>query len=273
MIRLDPSAPPLWRPDGSVQFGAPAIARIPRADAWIDACVAALEQGTTAPALRALTRVHGGTDRDADALLAQVSPALRRARRHAPFVLQVGDDLSARAVQAVLAALPPRTRLIAWAGRVTEPVARGTRVVVLASHRVDPRRAAMYVRDDVVHLPLALDGASATVGPVVAPGRTACLACLDAVARHHDEQWPTLAAQLLARPRPDVDAALAAEAGRAARSLLSSPIAETTRSVRLRVDSFRRVWQLHRPSADCHCRSLEGTSTASVPSAHVPVPS
>ncbi|MDQ1121808.1 hypothetical protein QE412_000381 [Microbacterium trichothecenolyticum] len=273
MIRLDPAAPPLWLDDGSVQFGAPAVARVTAPSPWLDAFVLALDAGTTAPALRALTRVRGGTDRDADALLAQVSPALRRVRRRVPLVVQTADDLPAKAVRAVLAALPGPTRAIPWAGVATEPVVPGTRVVVLAAHRVDPRRTALYVRDDVVHLPLVLDGASATVGPVVVPGRTACLACLDAARLREEPLWPMLAAQLLARPRPVVDAALAAEAGRAASALLTCPVAETTRSLRLRVDSFRRVWALHRPSEDCHCRSLEESATASAPSARVHVPS
>lgn len=273
MIRLDPTAPPLWLDHGGVQFGAPALARITVATPWLDAFVAALDAGTTRAQLRALTRIRGGTDADADALLAQVSPALRRTRRRAPLVVQTADDLPARAVRAVLAALPGGARPLPWAGGLTEPVAPGTRVVLLAAHRVDPRRATLYARDDVVHLPLVLDGASATVGPVIVPGRTACLACLDAVRRRDEPMWPMLAAQLLARPRPVVDSALAAEAGRAASALLTCPVAETTRSLRLRVDSFRRVWALHRPSEDCHCRFPGGTATVNAPSAPVRAPS
>ncbi len=199
---------------------------------------------------------------------ARPTPSSRRSRRrwrggtrHPPLALHVDDDLPARATRAVLAALPARTRVVPWAGPATEDVAPGTQVVLLAAHRVDPRRAGPLVRDDVTHVPLVLDGSGARIGPVVAPGRTACLACLDADQRRHDPDWATVAAQLIGRPRPEVDVALAAEAGRAARFLLTAPIGRTTRSLHLRGDSFRRAWTLHQPSADCHCRSPEGIAT------------
>ncbi len=266
MIRLDSAAPPLWRTDGSVQFGAPAAAVSPFVGSWVDIVVAALVEGTSAPAVRGLARVHGAGDGDADALLAAVAPALVKRSRHPPIALQVDDDLPPRAARAVLAALPARSRVVPWAGAASERVAPSTRVVLLGAHRIDPRRAAAFVADDVTHLPLVIDGSTATIGPVVMPGRTACLACLDAHRRRDDPEWATVAAQLVGRPRPDVDAALAAEAGRAARFLLGGPIGSTTRSLRLRVDSFRRAWTLHQPSEDCHCRSLGGSATENAPS-------
>ena len=265
MIRLDPSALPLWRDDGRVQFGEPALAHTPFAGPWVDVVVAALVAGTTRAEVRGLARVHGAAEGDGDALLDAVGPAIASHRRGTPIAVQVADDLPARVVRAVLAALPPRASVLPWAGSAGHPVPIGTRVVLLAAHRVDPRRAAALLSADVTHIPLTLDGGSATVGPVVVPGRTACLACLDAARRRDDAQWPTIAAQLLGRSHPDVDIALAAEAGRAARFLLSGPIASTTRSLRLRADSFRRAWEMHRPSEECQCRSPEGSARETVP--------
>lgn len=267
MIRLDSSAPPLWRDDGRVQFGAPAVARAPFIAAWVDVVVAALVTGTTRAEVRGLARLHGAADGEGDALLDAIAPALAGRRRDAPIAVQVADDLPPRAARAVLAALPPRASILPWAGAAGPRVPPGTRVVLLAAYRVDPRRAAGLVRDDVAHIPLTLDGGGATVGPVVVPGRTACLACLDADRHRDDAQWPTIAAQLLGRPRPEVDVALAAEAGRAARFLLSAPTEPTTRSLRLRADSFQRAWETHRPSEDCQCRSPGGSETETAPSA------
>lgn len=272
MIRLDQAAPPLFRADGTLQFGVPARALLDPAAPWVEAAVEALESGTTRSELRALARLHRADDADADALLRDLAPALRRPRRGSSFVLQTADDLPSSAVRAVLAALPGRTVVVAWAGPDTAPVAEGCRVILLAAHRVDPRRATALLRDDVVHLPLVLDGASARIGPAVHPGLTACLSCLDATAQRLDESWPLLAAQLLARPCTTVDVALAAEAGRAARHLLTVRSGVPSRSLRLRADSIRRVWEDHRPSADCRCRSLEGNATAPDPHgpAHAP---
>lgn len=265
MIRLDPSAIPLWRDDGRVQFGAPALAHTPFAGAWVDVVVAALAAGTTRAEVRGLARVHGAADGDGDALLDAVAPAIATRRRQAAIAVQVADDLPERIVRAVLAALPARASVIPFAGSAAHRVPTGAHVVLLAAHRVEPRRAAALLSEDVTHIPLTLDAGSATIGPVVVPGRTACLACLDAARRRDDAHWPTIAAQLLGRPRPDVDVALAAEAGRAARFLLSGPIASTTRSLRLRADSFRRAWEMHRPSEECQCRSPEESARESVP--------
>lgn len=273
MLRLDASAPPLWRHDGTVQFGSPARVHLADRHPWTDRALTSLEAGTSRAALRALVRVHGGRDRDADDLLALLAPALARRRRSPPLALQVADDLPASVVRAVLAALPARTPRLDWAGPATHPAPAGARVVLLAARRVDPRRAVDLVRHDVVHLPFVLDGSTATIGPVVAPGVTACLSCLDAGRRRDDPAWPLIAAQLLARPRPDVDVALAAEAARAARHLLSGPIDSVTRSLHLRVDSLRRAWRTHRPSADCRCRSLAESATASAPIDLVPATS
>ena len=265
MLRLDPSAPPLWRDDGTVQLGSPARVFLPLREPWTDAALSALETGTSRPALRALVRLHGGTEAQADDLIASLSPALVHRRRTPALLLQVADDLPAAVVRAVLAALPARTPRVDWAGRASRPAPEGARVLLLAAHRVDPRRAVDLVRHDIVHLPLVLSGSAATVGPLVAPGRTACLSCLDAGHRRADPAWPLIAAQLLARPRPAVDVAFAAEAARAARQLITGRIDPLTRSLHLRVDSLQRVWRTHLPSEDCRCRSLEGNATASAP--------
>lgn len=273
MIRLDHAAPPLFRADGTVQFGTPARAQLDLSAPWVETAVTALEAGTTRSALRALARLHRAHDADADALLTHLAPALVRARRRATFVLQTADDLPLSAVHAVRAALPARSDVVAWAGADTAPVSTDARVILLGAHRVDPRRTAALLREGVVHVPLVLDGASARIGPVVRPGRSACLSCLDATARRLDPSWPLLAAQLLARRTPNVDPALAAEAGRAARHLLSARSEAPSRSLHLRVDSIRRVWEAHQPSADCRCRSLEENGTVHDPIVPGPVPS
>ncbi len=266
MIRLSASALPLWRDDGRVQFGAPPLAVTPYPAGWVDVLVGALVEGTTRAAARNLGRLHGAPEGHVDDLLAAIAPACRTRRRHRPISVQIADDLPSRAVRAVLAALPARAHILPWAGSASETVPSGTAVVLVGAYRIEPRRAATFMRDDITHVPLVLDGGRARIGPVVRPGRTACLTCIDTDQRRGDPSWPVVAAQLLGRPRPDVDVALAAEAGRAARFLLTAPSGQVTRSLRLDVDSFRRVWELHRPSADCHCRSLAENATATAPS-------
>jgi hypothetical protein len=73
-------------------------------------------------------------------------------------------------------------------------------------------RRASLMRDQVPHLAVAADEAIGVVGPLVIPGRTACLRCLDLTRAERDPAWPLILAQLEGR-EPDpcaCDAPLAA---------------------------------------------------------------
>lgn len=262
MPRLDPSAPPLWRDDRTVQFGSPARAQVTLDAPWHAAALDALENGTTLLALRGLARVAGADDDDVETFLTRLAPALDVDLPSPRMALQVAEDVAPDVVRAVRLGIPDDTEVIPWAGERTEAPQPGRTVVLLGAYRVDPRRAASLVRDEVPHLPLVLDARRAAVGPLVVPGTTACLSCLDATARAQDPLWPVIAAQLLARPRPHIDAGFATEAARAARHHLSAKTSTASSSLHLRAGSPRRSWRRHRPSADCRCRSLEGTATA-----------
>lgn len=71
---------------------------------------------------------------------------------------------------------------------------------------------ARLMRDQIPHLAVAADEAIGVVGPLVIPGRTACLRCLDLTRAERDPAWPLILAQLEGR-EPDplaCDAPLAA---------------------------------------------------------------
>lgn len=87
--------------------------------------------------------------------------------------------------------------------------------VVLVLSRGEPDRAALdpLVRDGLPHLVLALVDGGARLGPLVVPGRTACLRCVDAHLAAHDPDHLAVLTRYAAasrRPRPDdVDPVLA----------------------------------------------------------------
>lgn len=63
-----------------------------------------------------------------------------------------------------------------------------------------------WVRDGLPHLVARICEGTATVGPFVEPGRTACLRCVDAHRTDLDPRWPLLVAQQAAQSahqRPD----------------------------------------------------------------------
>jgi hypothetical protein len=277
MLRIDPAHPPLWRSATCLQFGVDDAARLDEPEPWEERLVDELTRGAAPAAVHAFLRSQGVDASRADAFFAELQPVLVDDPPPARIVVQAADDVSpddAEAVVTAIARTGADADLQAWAGRSTAVPPSGSTVILLAAHLVEPRRAAVLVGADVRHLPLVLDGAGAVVGPLVEPGRTACLACGDAYARDADPAWPLVASQLIGRRSPVAGSVLAGEAARVAAYLISEPDPAPVRSsVRLRVDSPHRRWQQHPPHAACGCRSLEGIWTAPDRSVPTIVPS
>lgn len=110
-------------------------------------------------------------------------------------------------------------------------LARRTRssVDVRGTDRVAAHVAVGLAADGVPHLPVAVTADAARVGPLVLPGTTACLWCLEHRARDLDPAWPALTDQVrlrhsTARAQGSVLAAAAAATAIAqARQLVDTP--------------------------------------------------
>jgi hypothetical protein len=72
-------------------------------------------------------------------------------------------------------------------------------LTVVAADTVEPDRLLTdaLLRNDAPHLVLRAAGRGVTVGPLVLPGRTACLRCTDLTRRDADPGWPVLLGQLV----------------------------------------------------------------------------
>ncbi len=110
----------------------------------------------------------------------------------------------------------PRERGVARAVRRVAPDVRteadGTRPdLVLLTDEADPGLIAELMAERVPHLTAAAAEAIGVVGPLVIPGRSACLRCLDLTRRDGDPAWPLIAAQLAGKTpaTPACDAVLA----------------------------------------------------------------
>jgi bacteriocin biosynthesis cyclodehydratase domain-containing protein len=272
MLRLAPSHPPLWRSASTIQFGADDVARIEGVVPWQERLIDALQDGIPDAMLIPLAVGFGATAREAARFADEIapvlipSPAAASSGAQAAVEVEVPADLSfteTTALESGLRGAGLRVAAVrAWPGE------SGVLPVVLVAHRlVDPRRAARLSSADVPHLPVELSGDRVTVGPLVAPGRTACLSCLHSHRRDEDPRWPLLAAQLLGRAALVTDQALVLEAALLAARLLRSGPGAVTTSVAVSAGTSRRVWRAHRPHADCLCRSPAGNASADAPDA------
>jgi len=63
----------------------------------------------------------------------------------------------------------------------------------------DPELAHDLLADDIAHYPVAVSGALSRVGPLIIPGRTPCLDCLDLRETDRDRAWPALVDQVRLR--------------------------------------------------------------------------
>ena len=70
-------------------------------------------------------------------------------------------------------------------------------VVLVGEQVLDARVGDDLVRRDVPHLGVVVGTDRVVVGPLVLPGRSACLRCLDLHRRDRDPAWPHLVAQLI----------------------------------------------------------------------------
>ena len=88
-------------------------------------------------------------------------------------------------------------RAVAPDVRTTGPPGTAPDVMVLVEHgAADTPRARILMSTSVVHLSVVVREADVLIGPLVIPGSSACLRCLDLHRTDADDRWPVLAAQL-----------------------------------------------------------------------------
>lgn len=132
--------------------------------------------------------------------------------------------------------------------------------ILVGRHLLELRASLM--RDQVPHLAVSADEAIGVVGPLVIPGRTACLRCLDLTRAERDPAWPLILAQLEGRePNPcacdaPLAAAVAAQAAAQVlafidRAVAADPVANGTLELVLPGWQWRRrTWPRH-PGCSC----------------------
>ncbi len=142
----------------------------------------------------------------------------------------------------------------------SRPPCRPDLVILVGDRPAD--HASDLTRERIAHLAVMASEAIGIVGPLVVPGRTACLRCLDYVRAGNDPAWPLILAQIRRRrPEPAAcDAVLAAAvaaqaAAQALTAIETAPIASAAASGTLELVLpdwrwRRRTWPPH-PACPC----------------------
>ncbi len=264
ITRLDPRYPMLWRDGGTVQFGMEDVMRVHVDAAWVEPLLMRLRHGIRLSSFDVVAHGVGAPRDEARRLLAALRPLLV-------------DDTPAPLAAWIegVNVTDPRVQQRMREALSDEGVPQGARDesdtvgIIVIEGAAAALQLAPYLREDVAHLPVSFERDAMTVGPLVVPGATPCLACRDAHECERDPAWPMLHAQLIGRPAAPIAATRVAAAAALVARLLRSPTPGAGLMVRVSPDG-RRSWRSVRHHAGCRClepssRSRRGTATAPSP--------
>jgi hypothetical protein len=273
--QIDPALAVVWRSPHELQIGAPEpCVVVERPDRLRLDLVHLLRRGASVAALESVATALGGGTEDVADLLGLLAPSLTTADRPtcAPAaskpIVVVGSDGSATTLTGALGLLGyPVIRASAGEPLQLETPRRPRLVVLVEPRVIAPALHLPLLRRDLPHLPVVSGDRHIALGPLVIPGETACLRCLDLARRDADEAWPAIAAQLLTQPPPPPDPRLElmaiSSAARAIDALLAHDRATLAGVVELIPRDGgrpRRVPVAFHP--ECGCRVPGGIATA-----------
>ncbi len=266
ILRLDSRRTIVWRSPHTLQIGVdPRLAVLTDVTDGDARLIDALTAGVSRAGLNTLAAQADVPAHRVDEVLEAIAPALERqpspgdertgASRRPPVAI-VGRGVAAARIAGVLG---EAGHPVALGESITRVGGRRPGVAVLVSGFVsDPLEHQRWLRRDIAHLPIAFGEVAVTIGPLVQPGVTACLTCVESQRSAVDPAWPALATQLWGRPAATETATVATEAAIEALRMLRSPDSSGL-AVRLDVDCGERTEWRWAPSEHCGCRGLSPT--------------
>ncbi len=283
VIKLDPEIPLVWRTPHSLQFGVDRpcvfLEDVSNADERI---IAALVTGTSQSGIDMIAKCADlGIDE-----LAHLLDALRPAMKPSPTPMlpiagrTVSISGTGPTVNAITALLTRSAISVEPDVVALEPPAETDLAIIVSHFVVHPALHARWLNRDIPHLAVVFGDRFVRIGPLVTPGVSACLICLELHARDADSAHAALSSQLWGRTSAAETALVSAEVAAICSRIVvnfggpaNSPpeavpeavreakprtiLSVTTRSIQLDILTGSRLERVHRPHPHCGCLSID----------------
>jgi hypothetical protein len=246
-VQIDPTVPVVWRNHDTVQIGIdPVRLVIDHIDDVTARALGELIKGTSTRRLSALL----GATRSAE-LRSRVAPVLGMRRRvPLPRVAVIGRTNSTRVVAEMCAAACGSITVLPNSTDV-DPMTVDV-VILVSDFVVSPMDVQPWLGGDIDHLTVVFTESAVAIGPLVRPGQSACVSCVELERVEHDPVWSAIAPQVWSRTAYPTRALIA----HAASEVLAMMIAGSGYSTRIDGETFEREIRPHSINPMCGCRSL-----------------
>ena len=248
-VQINPAVPLVWRNHSSAQAGIdPVLVRFDDIDDVTARALGELVKGTSTSRLTALLGARRSAELQAHcgpALTATPAPAL-------PRIAVIGKHQHSALIASVVGGASHGVVCETSSGVID--VAEFDVAVLVSSFVVSPMDSQPWLAQDTPHIPIVFTESGATVGPLVRPGTTACLGCVELGRVDRDEAWSAIAPQVWGRTAT-VNAALATHA---AATVLALFTARAGKVVHISGSTLARRTTTSSLHPRCGCQSLPG---------------
>ncbi len=260
--RLPGDIPVLWTSPDSIQLGVdPPRVTLEWVPEGAESLLYALQCGTSESGLRMLARSKGIGSDWVETLIEAVSDLGQKPTAPVTQPWTVWTDSEAGSALEILAGYSdfPLQR----ATEVSDDtMADCTGILVVADYLIHPHWLGQLARHDCPHLPIVFSDQAVTVGPLIQPGVTPCLTCLESTRRDSTPHWLEVSSQLWGKQSPLHSPHTHGVAWAMVMALIleATPHAVTTPFPRAsyRPDSDQIVWSAAEFHPDCTCLGLNG---------------
>ena len=204
VYRIRSTRPLIWRTPHSIQIGIDeprlVIDNIPENASPL---IHALRDGISQEGVGLLAKQVGLTRAEADEIVRACSPGFDDDPSPAqPITTVLGTSRISSALAGLL------SQWGAASNHLTSfPLPEDAGVVVLVGEFLaDPSWNPHLTHTSTPHLPVLFSGLSITAGPLIVPGETPCLACMELWHRDDEPEWLSVGSQLWTTPAPTAHA-------------------------------------------------------------------